>query len=403
MSANPSGFACLGVPADLCARLEAIGIVTPFPIQSAVVPDALAGRDVGGRAPTGSGKTLAFGLPLAARLTPARRRLPTALVLAPTRELAGQIAAELTPFVRGRGHDVVAVYGGVGYGPQRRALDAGAELVVACPGRLEDLVAAGAVTLDEVAFVVIDEADRMADMGFVPAVRRIVEATNPRRQVLMFSATFDPAVATLAQRVQRDPVIHEIEAPTVNVAAARHLFWKLHPSDRAATTAATIEAIGSTIVFCRTRHGVDRLAKQLQRLGTTAAVLHGGRTQSQRERALRSFARRDVRSLIATDVAARGVHVDGVDAVVHFDAPIDSTAYIHRSGRTARAGAGGLVVSLVDPSTLTVTRRLQQRVGIDADVTPVRLPDLGGHPYAERAERPSQASRPGRSARRRSR
>jgi superfamily II DNA/RNA helicase len=369
-------FAALGVPADLCTLLDAARITTPFPIQSAVIPDALAGRDVAGRAPTGSGKTLAFGLPLVSRLAPARRRRPTAVVLAPTRELAAQITAELSPFARARGHQAIAIYGGVGYGPQRKALDAGVELVVACPGRLEDLLASGHVVLDDVATVVVDEADRMADMGFLPAVRRIVERSNPGRQILLFSATFDGAVATLASGLQRDPVRHEIGAQRPDLSTMRHVFWHLAPTERAATTAATIQALGSTIVFCRTRHGADRLVKQLQRLGTTAAAIHGGRSQPQRERALRSFARREVRSLVATDVAARGVHVDGVDAVVHYDPPADTATYIHRSGRTARAGATGVVVSLIDPATTQAAKHLQRSTGIDAAVTPVRLHDL---------------------------
>ncbi len=375
MPATP--FAALGVPSDLCACLDAAGIVDPFPIQSAVIPDALEGLDVSGRAPTGSGKTLAFGLPLVARLRPARRRRPTALVLVPTRELAGQIATELRPFARRRGHQVVAVYGGVGYGPQLRALDKAAALVVGCPGRVEDLIASGALALDGVGTVVIDEADRMSDMGFGPAVLRILEQAKADRQVLLFSATFDRAVRSLASSVQRDPVVHEIGPQRPDLSATRHLFWKVARADRAATTADAIEALGSTIVFCRTRRGADRLVTQLQRLGTTVAAIHGGRSQAQRDRALHSFARGDVRSLVATDVAARGVHVDGVDGVVHFDPPDDTAAYIHRSGRTARAGATGVVVSLVDPAAIGVTRRLQRDAGISADITAVCLGDLG--------------------------
>jgi superfamily II DNA/RNA helicase len=376
MSTVTNGFAALGVPADLCAVLETARIVRPSPVQTRVIPDALAGRDVSGRAPTGSGKTLAFGLPLAARLVRASRRRPTALVLVPTRELAGQIATELWPLVRRRGHNVVAVYGGVGYGPQRRALDAGAEVLVACPGRLEDLTASGLVDLSDVGAVVVDEADRMADMGFLPAVRRILEQTRHQRQVLLFGATFDGAVASLAAGVQRHPVVHEVGPQRPDVSTARHLFWTLPSRDRPAATAEAIEAMGSTIVFCRTRHGAERLVKQLHGLGTTAAAIHGGRSQAQRDRALRAFARREVSSLIATDVAARGVHVDGVAGIVHFDPPYDAAAYIHRSGRTARAGASGVVVSLVDPATAAATRRLQCGMGIDADITPVRLADL---------------------------
>ena len=361
MSTAPARFAELGVPSDLCACLDAAAITEPFPIQSAVIPDALAGRDVAGRAPTGSGKTLAFGLPLVARLRPAQRRRPTALVLAPTRELAEQITSELRPFVRQRRHDVVSVYGGVGYGPQRKALESGVELVVACPGRLEDLIQSGLVSLGDVDQVVIDEADRMADMGFLPAVRRILGLTSDERQVLLFSATFDGAVSKLAGDIQRDPVVHEIGPQGPDISAARHIFWRVDRTERAAATADAIKAMGSTIVFCRTRHGADRLTKQLDKLGVTATPIHGGRSQPQRDRALRAFARGEVRSLIATDVAARGVHVDGVAGVVHFDPPQDAATYVHRSGRTARAGATGVVVSLVERSATHAARRCNGR------------------------------------------
>jgi superfamily II DNA/RNA helicase len=310
-------------------------------------------------------------------------------VLAPTRELAGQIATVLRPFVRRRGHELVAVYGGVGYGPQRRALDNGAELVVACPGRLEDLVASGLVDLADVDTIVVDEADRMADMGFLPAVRRIIDQTRDQRQVLLFGATFDRAVAALAAAVQRHPVRHEVGSAAPDVRSAHHVFWTLPTGERLNTTARAIQLMGSTIVFCRTRHGADRLARQLERLGTTAAALHGGRSQAQRDRALRAFSRREIQSLIATDVAARGVHVDGVAGVVHFDPPHDPAAYIHRSGRTARAGATGVVVSLVDPSTTGEARRLQRGVGIDAPITPVSLADLAAAPR----RRPRRTSR----------
>jgi superfamily II DNA/RNA helicase len=393
MSTAPARFADLGVPSDLCARLDAAAIIEPFPIQSAVIPDALAGRDVAGRAPTGSGKTLAFGLPLVTRLRPAQRRRPTALVLAPTRELAEQITRELRPFVRQRRHDVVSVYGGVGYGPQRKALESGAELVVACPGRLEDLIKSGAVSLGDVNQVVIDEADRMADMGFLPAVRRILRLANDERQVLLFSATFDRAVSRLTSDTQRDPVIHEIGAQGPDMSTARHIFWRVDRTERAAATADAIKAMGSTIVFCRTRHGADRLTKQLDRLGVTATPIHGGRSQPQRDRALRAFARGEVRSLIATDVAARGVHVDGVAGVVHFDPPHDAATYVHRSGRTARAGATGLVVSLVEGSATHSALRLQREVGIDAAIGRVDVGALNDAPIPQQRV-PAQANRP---------
>jgi superfamily II DNA/RNA helicase/cold shock CspA family protein len=376
MPTAPTRFADLGVPTDLCACLTAAAITEPFPIQSVVIPDALAGRDVAGRAPTGSGKTLAFGLPLVSRLRPAKRRRPTALVLVPTRELAQQIARELRPLVRQRGHDVVSVYGGVGYGPQRKALEAGVELVVACPGRLEDLIQSGLVSLGDVHQVVVDEADRMADMGFLPSLRRILELTGKERQVLLFSATFDGAVSKLAGDIQRDPVVHEIGPQGPDISAARHVFWRVDRTERTGATAEAIKAIGSTIVFCRTRHGADRLTKQLDKLGVAVTPIHGGRSQAQRDRAVRAFARGDVRSLIATDVAARGVHVDDVAGVIHFDPPEDANTYTHRSGRTARAGKTGVVVSLVDRSATHSARQLQREVGIDTTISHVDLDAL---------------------------
>lgn len=388
MTIHPNGFAALGVPEDLCALLGRAGITIPFPIQAAVIRDALAGRDICGRAPTGSGKTIAFGLPLVASLQSASNRRPTALVLSPTRELADQIANELRPFVRARNHAVVAIYGGVGYGPQRKALAAGAELVVACPGRLEDLINTGDMMLDRVTHVVIDEADRMSDMGFLPAVRRILGLVSGQRQVQMFSATLDAAVTKLAAAVQNNPIRHEVGPKGPDMSATHHVFWEVAGTDRASTTASAIKAMGSTIVFCRTRHGADRLAKQLDRLGVSAAPIHGGRSQPQRDRALRSFSRGEVSSLIATDVAARGVHVEGVRAVVHFDPPADGSTYIHRSGRTARAGATGVVVSLVEPAGKRDARTLQSEVGISAAITDVDVAAL------RTVSRPTMATAP---------
>lgn len=389
-------FRALGVPADLVAQLDVAGIAEPFPIQVAVIPDALAGRDVTGRAPTGSGKTLAFGIPVVANLTKAARRRPTALVLAPTRELAQQIADGLEPLARARGLSAVAVYGGVGYGAQRKALDNGASLVVACPGRLEDLISMGAVSLDDVAQVVVDEADRMADMGFLPVVRRLLDKTRADRQVLLFSATLDGAVGKLAGSVQRDPIKFEVGPTGPDLSAARHVFWTVDRTERAELTAQAIAALGSTMVFCRTRHGADRLAKQLARAGVTAAPIHGGRSQAQRDRALQAFSSGAVAALVATDVAARGVHVDDVAGVVHFDPPADSATYVHRSGRTARAGASGVVVSLVEPGTERDARKLQREVGIDGDVTrpalgELRSPDAPAAPAAK--HQPAEATR----------
>jgi superfamily II DNA/RNA helicase len=268
-------FRDLGLPASIVERLERDGKRTAFPIQAAVIPDALAGRDVAGRAPTGSGKTLGFGLPLVAGLTDARPKRPVALVLAPTRELAEQIMAELVPFARAAGHDAASIYGGVGYGAQRTALDRGVELIVACPGRLEDLIQMRAVDLADVCTVVIDEADQMADMGFLPAVRRIVGQTAAARQVLLFSATLDGPVAKLVADFQREPARHEVGPKGPDVHAARHHFWLVPRDERVAVTADVVGRLGSTIVFTRTRHGADRLAKQLGRLGVRAEPIHG--------------------------------------------------------------------------------------------------------------------------------
>jgi superfamily II DNA/RNA helicase len=357
-------FADLGVPADLVDALDARGISAPFEVQAATIPDVLAGRDVCGRAPTGSGKTLAFGIPLLARVPKAKSKRPRALVLAPTRELAAQIQRDLAPLAAVRGRTVHAVYGGVGYEPQRRALRRGVDVLIACPGRLHDLVEQHVVRLDSVTTVVIDEADRMADMGFLPQVRKLLDLTEPSRQTVLFSATLDGAVAVLTREYQNDAVRHEVGAPEPDVTLAEHRFWDVEPGDRVTRTAELIRANGPTIVFCRTRHGVDRVVKVLERNGVRAAAIHGGRSQGQRDRALRAFTDRGVVALVATDVAARGIHVDDVACVVHFDLPADAKDYLHRSGRTARAGASGLVVSLVAKHQARDAHRLQRAAGL---------------------------------------
>lgn len=360
-----STFADLGVPADLVSVLSRRGIIDPFPIQAAAIPDALAGRDICGRAPTGSGKTVAFGVPLVAGLRGTASRGPEALVLVPTRELCTQVADELTPLAAARGSSVVAVYGGVSDRPQRRALSRGAAVVVACPGRLEDLLAQRVLSLDEVTHVVVDEADRMADMGFLPAVRRIVDATSRGRQTQLFSATLGGPAAELSRRYQTGAARHEVDATDEGLQSADHEFLTVRRSARAGVTAELIGEAGSTVVFCRTRHGATRLTRQLTRLGVNAVELHGGRSQSQREKALAGFSSGRVQALVATDVAARGIHVEAVACVVHYDLPGDSETYVHRSGRTARAGASGSVVALVDENSTKVAAELQQALGID--------------------------------------
>jgi len=384
-------FAQLGLPQPLVRILEDGGITTPFPIQAATIPDVLAGRDVCGKAPTGSGKTLAFGLPLIARVGKAGRHHPRALILAPTRELAQQIERELAPPARAAGRRVFAVYGGVGYGPQQSALRKGVDVLVATPGRLEDLIEQRIADLTEVDIVVVDEADRMADMGFLPAVRRILDRTAEDRQTLLFSATLDGDIAELSRRYQRDPARHETGTVASRTTDAAHHFWLVQRHDRVQHTADLVDEAGRSIVFTRTRHGADRLARQLTELGVDSVALHGGRSQSQRNRALQSFSSGRTRALIATDVAARGIHVDEVASVVHFDPPEDAKAYLHRSGRTARAGAAGTVVTLVTGDQQRDVRRMQRELDLEEPIAPPRSvarAGNGGQPGRERDHRP---------------
>jgi superfamily II DNA/RNA helicase len=347
MEHDVSTFSELGAPADVAALLAARGIESAFPIQAEAIPAALDGRDICGRAPTGSGKTLAFGVPLAARVSRARPARPRALVLAPTRELAAQIHGELAPLLALRQRSVATFYGGVAFGPQLKVLRRGVDVAVACPGRLADLVERGVMKLDEVEIVVLDEADRMADMGFLPEVRRILDQVRPNRQTLLFSATLDGDVDVVVRNYQRDPVRCEVASTEAEDDRTTHLFLDIQRDQRVRTTVDLVGQHGPTVVFCRTKHGADRLAGQLARAGVSAVAIHGDRSQAQRERALAAFAARRVQALVATDVAARGIHVDGIGCVVHFDPPNDDKDYVHRSGRTGRAGADGVVVSFV--------------------------------------------------------
>jgi superfamily II DNA/RNA helicase len=376
-----TSFAQLGLPDALVHALKKKGITEPFPVQAATIPDALARRDVSGKAPTGSGKTLAFGLPLLANVPKGTRNKPSALLLAPTRELAEQIKQELQPLAGAVGRKIAAIYGGVGYGPQLKALRNGVDVLVATPGRLEDLMQQRSVDLRQVRFAVIDEADRMADMGFMPAVRRILDATNRDRQTLLFSATLDRDVAVLSRDYQRDPVTHQAGSIEPETSDARHHFWFVTHDTRVERTADIVTRTGRTIVFTRTRRGADRLAKKLTAMGVNAGRMHGGRTQSQRQAALKAFSTGRIKALVATDVAARGIHVDSVESVVHYDPPADHKDYLHRSGRTGRAGASGTVVSLVSKDQKKTVRRLQRELGLDVAIEEPHLEDLreGGH------------------------
>ena len=364
-------FAELGVPENICRSLENKGILKPFEIQKLTITDGLEGHDICGRAPTGSGKTIAFGIPLIANSKRGEPKHPGSLILAPTRELAEQIFSELRTFAGKT--KIGVVYGGVGYGNQIKSLKQGIDILVACPGRLEDLIEQGFVNLSNVNHVVLDEADRMADMGFMPSVRRLLDQTNSERQTFLFSATLDKDVAKLTREYQTNPIRHEIGEETPDIKSAHHLFWKITNANKTEITAEAINAVWPAIIFCRTRHGSDRLAKRLNKLGIHGVTIHGGKSQNQRSRALADFTKGRVQALIATDVAARGIHVDGVASVIHYDPPEDHKAYIHRSGRTARAGQSGVVLSFVAPDQKKKARRLQHKIDIDQ---PIMEPDI---------------------------
>ena len=357
-------FSDLGLPDVLTTTLQSHDITEPFPIQSATIPDVLSGRDVSGRAPTGSGKTLAFGLPILAMVGTAAPNRPQALILAPTRELAAQIRLDLAPYGKATNRQVFAVFGGVRYTQQKEFLRRGIDVLVATPGRLEDLIEQGVADLSDVGIVTIDEADRMADMGFLPDVRRILDKTRADRQTLLFSATLDGAVGVLIRNYQSDPVTHESGTVEPETTDAEHHFWLVDRNRKAQHAADVIRIADRSIVFARTRIGVDKLARKLSGLGVAAVPMHGGLSQNQRHRALKAFSIGDAQALIATDVAARGIHIDAVASVIHFDPPEDPKDYVHRSGRTARAGASGNIVSLVTSEQRRAVRRMQDKLGM---------------------------------------
>lgn len=362
-------FPDLGVSAPVARRLNDMGVSHPLPIQVATIPDALAGRDVCGQAPTGSGKTLAFGVPLVASTAGSLPGRPRALVIVPTRELADQVRDVLSNLMGPASNRVVAVYGGTGYELQRKALRRGVDIVVACPGRLEDLVTRDVLQLGEVQTVVLDEADRMVDMGFVRPVCRLLDRTAEGRQVLMFSATMGPEVSAISRRYQRHPAQHHITTEASNAPDVTHHFWRAERAERVTITAELIDRHGQAFVFCRTKRGVDRVARQLRAAGVEAAPMHGDRSQPQRTRALATFAGGKTHALVATDVVARGIHVQDVPCVVHFDPAGDADSYVHRSGRTGRAGSPGTVVSLVSDDVAMDVRGLQRALGLPGELT----------------------------------
>ena len=366
MSSNTPTFADLGVPAPLVQSLTDDGLTHPFPIQVQTLPDTLSGRDVLGRGKTGSGKTLAFSIPLAARLAGKTRRpaRPSGLVLAPTRELATQITATLAPLAAACGLRVTTVFGGVPQGRQVTALQT-ADIVVACPGRLEDLMRQKLVSLDNVAITVIDEADHMADLGFLPGVTRILAATPAGGQRMLFSATLDNGVDKLVKRFLREPVSHSVDSVQSPVAAMTHHVFHVSGADaKKELVHALASGTGRRILFLRTKHHARKLARQLTEAGIPSVDLHGNLSQPARDRNLAAFTRGDARVLVATDIAARGVHVDDVELVVHCDPPAEHKAYLHRSGRTARAGNTGDVVTVVLPEQRRDTQDLLRKAGI---------------------------------------
>ncbi|HWB68018.1 MAG TPA: DEAD/DEAH box helicase [Mycobacteriales bacterium] len=372
---EPRTFAQLGLPEAAVRVLNRRGIDSPFAIQARALPDAIAGRDVLARAQTGSGKTLAFGLPMMARLTgdgSARRTLrPRGLVLVPTRELARQVANDLEPVATILGLKIATVFGGAPMGRQIEQLRRGVDVVVATPGRLIDLMERGSVLLDAVEIAVLDEADHMADLGFMPAVTKILDETPQGRQCLLFSATLDRGVDKLVERYLHDPAIHAVAPTPITAENMRHQVFELAHEDKVPVAAQIAGRPARTLFFVRTKHGADRLARQLVNHGVEAAAIHGNLNQGQRQRALDAFASGHSRVLVATDVAARGIHVDDVDLVVHFDPPNDHKDYLHRSGRTARAGATGTVVSLVEPGQVRDVERIHSAASVTPEIARV--------------------------------
>jgi superfamily II DNA/RNA helicase len=375
-----SSFAQLGVPARLVTALTTQGIVTPFPIQAATLPDSLAGRDVLGRGRTGSGKTYAFALPVLARLsasvTPRRPGRPRALILAPTRELVSQIQASIAPLAKALSLRTMTVYGGVRPGPQIAGLKAGVDVLIACPGRLADHVASGHARLDAVEVTVLDEADHMADLGFLPQVTRLLNDTPHDGQRLLFSATLDAGVNVLVRRFLHDPVTHSVDSASSPVATMEHHVLHVQPAARGPGRVDRTAAPGRKLVFTRTKRGATKLTRQLVAEGVPAVELHGNLGQSARTRNLLAFAEGSSATLVATDIAARGIHVDDIMLVIHADPPMEHKAYLHRSGRTARAGASGTVVTLMTDTQVADVRDLTRKAGITATVTRLRP----GHP-----------------------
>jgi len=373
-------FSDLGIGPAIVRELNKQGISEPFEVQKESIPDSLLGRDVCCRAPTGSGKTLAFGLPLIARTRRANSKRPTSLILTPTRELAEQINSVLKPIALAVDRDIVSIYGGVSYKKQYNALNKGVDILVACPGRLIDLLDRRALKLDDVETVVLDEADRMADMGFMEPVCEILDLCAENRQTILFSATLDEDVSELVKNYQNNPVTIEVGPKEVSIENMQHLFWTMKPHQKLRVTSEILTKCGKTMIFCKTRRGVDRLGDEMYDAEINVATLHGGLNQRQRDRALKRFTKGGAAALVATDVAARGIDIQGVNCVIHYDPPENGKAYKHRSGRTARAGADGVVISYVQRSQQRTYNKIQNEVGIKRRFQPPNVENLTEYP-----------------------
>jgi len=401
MTPTLAGFADLGVPAPLVTALDRSGITTPFPIQSATLPDALAGRDVLGRGRTGSGKTIAFGLPMLAALATSKKRRepsrPRALVLVPTRELANQVAEALTPLARALSLNVTTVIGGAGQRPQVDSLRRGTDVLVACPGRLEDLIRQRHCRLDGVEVTVVDEADLMADLGFLPAVQRLLDQTPKGGQRLLFSATLDHGIDGLVRRYLTDPVTHAVDSEASAPPEIDHHLLTVSMGDKPAIVHQLASGNQRALLFTRTKHGAKKLAARLLAAGIPTTELHGNLAQSARERNLAAFSDGSARVLVATDIASRGIHVDDIGLVVHVDPPAEHKAYLHRSGRTARAGASGIVVTVATPEQVKGVQALARLARVHPTTTKVTpghalLEELAGPPQAPSARPVSMTS-----------
>jgi superfamily II DNA/RNA helicase len=403
---EPTTFEALGVPSAIVTALAVLDVMSPFPIQQTTLPDSLAGRDLLGRGKTGSGKTIAFAIPTVARLAASgARRVPNsprALVLVPTRELANQVAATLKPLADAMQQKVITVFGGVGQDPQVRALRSGVDIVVACPGRLEDLVQQRHCRLDKVEITVLDEADHMADLGFLPGVKRLLDATPSGAQRLLFSATLDHGIDVLVKRYLTDPVVHSVDPGAAAVTTMVHHVLAVAAADKFGVVARLAGGADRSLLFTRTKHGAKKLAKQLTAAGIPAVEMHGNLSQNARQRNLEVFSDGSVRVLVATDIAARGIHVDDIALVVHVDPPAEHKAYLHRSGRTARAGAEGVVITVMTPDQVNDVRDLARAAKIEPTITRATpehplLAELAGPAVPFVTPRPAPAAEPNRS------